>query len=82
MKIGHEKHTNSNFIEGHEDWISIKNLPLTYWELSTFEAIGEYSGGLGSVSSQTLNLLDCTEARIEVKKNLEKEGILFLDLMM
>ncbi|MDV3146776.1 MAG: hypothetical protein Q8754_03055, partial [Sweet potato little leaf phytoplasma] len=31
--------------------------------------IGHHFGGLVSISSQTLNLLDCSEARIEVKRN-------------
>lgn len=36
----------------------------------TFEAIGKYIGGLVSISSQTLNLVDCVVAYIEVKNNL------------
>ena len=43
---------------------------LTFWDRSTFESICHNFGGLESISSKTLNMLDCNEACIEVKKNL------------
>ena len=59
-----------------------------------FEAIDHNFGGLESISSQNLYMLDCTKAHIEVKRDLcgfllaiiefkdKKEGIRFLDLVM
>lgn len=36
----------------------------------TFEAIGAYFGGLENIAIETLNLLNCPKAKIQVKKNL------------
>lgn len=47
----------------------IKSLPLDYWSISTFEAVGAYFGGLENIATET-NLLNCLEAKIQVKKNL------------
>lgn len=57
-------------IEGYGSWISIKNLPLDYWNRKTFEAIGAYFRGLEDIAMETLNLLNCSVAKIQVKKNL------------
>lgn len=65
-----DKHSHPEVIEGYGGWISIKNPPLTYWERNTFKAIGEYLGGLVSISFNTLNLLNLTEVHIEDKKKL------------
>lgn len=55
------------------------------------EAIGAYFGGLESIATDTLNLLNCLEAKIKVKSNLcgfrlatveikdEKRGNIFLN---
>lgn len=51
-------------------WIYIKNLPLSSWKNSVFEAIGDYLGGLVEISSKTLNWLDCSSTLIEVQNNL------------
>lgn len=58
------------FIRGFGGWLTIKNLPLEYWRKSTFEAIGAHFRGLESIAIDTLNLLNCSEARIRVKRNL------------
>lgn len=52
------------------DRIAMKNLPLPCWKCCTFEAIGNYFGGLVTISSQTLNFLDCSATYIDVEKNL------------
>ena len=57
-------------MKGYAGWISIKILPLDYWCRQTFEAIGAHYGGLENIASGTLNLLNCSEAKIQVKKNL------------
>lgn len=57
-------------MEGYDDWIAIKNLPLDHWCCQSFEAIGEYFGGFVRVSSETLNMTMVFEARIQVMSNL------------
>lgn len=64
-----EKHSDPKVIEGYGGWISLKNLPLSYWKRSSFEAIGEHFGGFGQYFFPN-PFLDCTAARIEVKKNI------------
>ena len=55
-------------IKGYGGWIKIKNLPLDFWQRSTFEAIGEHFGDLIDIATKTLNLISCSEAWILVKK--------------
>lgn len=50
--------------------ISIKNFSLIYWKKSIFEAIGRHFGCLVSISSQTLNGLDCYNVVREVQNNI------------
>lgn len=63
-------HSRPVYSKGYGGWISIKNLPLDYWCRQTFEAIGAYFGGLEAIATDTLNLLNVFEAKIQVKKNL------------
>ena len=64
------RHNEPTLIEGFGGWLSIKNLPLNLWRGSIFEVIGAYFGGLESIALETLNLIECSEARIKVRKNL------------
>ena len=50
--------------------MKVKNLPLDYWCRRVFEVIGDHFGGLERIASETLNLTNCSEARIKVKKNV------------
>ena len=43
---------------------------MDYWCRSTFEVIGDHFGGFLDIASETLNLINVSEARIQVKKNL------------
>lgn len=52
-----------------QSWLKIKNLPLDYWIRKTFEAIGAYFGGLKDTAFETLNLLNCLEAKIQVQRS-------------
>lgn len=63
------KHCTPTLIKGFGDWISIKNLPLEYWSRDLSKAIGAHFGGLISIAIQTLNLLNVSEARIQILKN-------------
>ena len=47
-------------------WLKIKNL---HWCRSTFKVIGDHFGGLLDIVSETLKLINVSEARIQVKKN-------------
>lgn len=51
-------------------WIIILDLPLKFWKRNVFDAIGSHFGGLVCISSNTLNLLDCMAAFIEVNQNV------------
>lgn len=64
------QYSQPTLIKGFGGWLSIKNLPLEYWKRDSFEAIGTYFGGLDGIAIETLNLLNCSEAKIKVKKNL------------
>ena len=64
------KHSWTLVQKGCGDWLKIKNLPLNYWCRSTFVVIGDHFGGLTNIASETLNLTNVSEARIQVKKNL------------
>ena len=55
-------------VKGYGGWISKKNLPLDYWSISV--AIEAYFGGLGSISLDTLNMINCSKAKIKVSQNL------------
>lgn len=57
-------------LKGYGGWIKIKNVPLEFWCGSTFEAIEDHFGGLIDRATETLNLTNCSEALIQVKKNL------------
>lgn len=58
-------------MQGFGSWIYFKNLPLDLGGSKyTFEAIGAYFMGLESNASETLNLINCTEAIIQVRRNL------------
>lgn len=58
-------HNRPLYSKGYGGWISIKNLPLDYWNKQTFKAIGAYLGGLESIATETLNLLRISEAKIQ-----------------
>ena len=40
------------------------------WRKDVFKSIGEYIGGLEEIAQDTLNLIDCSKARFQVRKNL------------
>lgn len=43
---------------------------MPYWKRSFFEVIGQHFGGLVSISSQTINLVDCLAVVIKVEENI------------
>lgn len=57
-------------MKGYGGWLKIKNLPLEYWCKKTFKALGEYFGGLEEILTETPNLLNYSEAKIPIKRNL------------
>lgn len=58
-------------MQGFGSWIYFKNLPLDLGGSKyTFEAIGAHFMGLESNAPETLNLINCTEAIIQVRRNL------------
>ncbi|KAA0038211.1 Ulp1-like peptidase [Cucumis melo var. makuwa] len=59
-------HSRPSSIKGFRGWLSIKNLPLDLWRRAIFEVIGAHFGGLESFAPDTLNLIRCTDARIQV----------------
>ncbi|XP_050937709.1 uncharacterized protein LOC127148284 [Cucumis melo] len=63
-------HSRPSSIKGFRGWLSIKNLPLDLWRRAIFEVIGAHFGGLESFALDTLNLIRCTDARIQVRKNV------------
>ena len=63
-------HSRPSSIKGFRGWLSIKNLPLDLWRRAIFEVIGAHFGGLESFAPDTLNLIRCTDARIQVRKNV------------
>ena len=63
-------HSCLKVVKGFNKWISIKILPLDYWSQQTFEAIASYYDGLVSIANETLNIVNVTEAKIQVQKNL------------
>lgn len=64
------QHSRPTCIKGYGGWLIIRNLPLEYWCRATFETIGSHFGGLEDIALETLNLLNVTEAKIKVKRNL------------
>lgn len=64
------KHIWPIVMEGFGGWSKVKNLPLDYWYRRISEVIGDHFWGLERIASETLNLINYTEARIKVKKNL------------
>lgn len=46
----------------------MKNLPLSYKKRSCFEPIVQHFGGLVNIFFQSLNFIDRTSPRIEVRK--------------
>lgn len=48
-----KKHSIPDFEEGYGGCIKNSNLPLQYWNMKSFEAIGQHFGGLISVASKT-----------------------------
>lgn len=64
------QHSRPLVIKDYGGWIKIKNLPLDFWQRSTFEAIGEHFGDLIDIATKTLNLISCSEAWILVKKKI------------
>ncbi|KAA0062494.1 uncharacterized protein E5676_scaffold325G00720 [Cucumis melo var. makuwa] len=64
------KHSRSLVLKGYDGWLKIKNLPLDDWCRSTFEVIGNHLRGLIDIAIETLNLTNCSDARIQVDKNL------------
>ena len=63
------KHSKPDVVKGYGGWISIKNLPLDYWSVDV-KATGGYFGGLESMSLETMNRINCSEAKIKVRRNL------------
>ncbi|KAM7513383.1 hypothetical protein LguiB_012258 [Lonicera macranthoides] len=47
-------------------WIEIFDLPLKWWRMEVFKAIGWECGGLEEIHSRTLSLEQCFSARIKV----------------
>ncbi|KAM7468866.1 hypothetical protein LguiA_007049 [Lonicera macranthoides] len=47
-------------------WIEIFDLPLMWWRMEVFKAIGWECGGLEEIHSRTLSLEQCFSARIKV----------------
>lgn len=71
MRNGPEvKHSIPEVIVGYGSWILVSNLLLTLWKRGVFEAVGKHFESLVSITTQILNLLDCTRACIQVKRNL------------
>ena len=68
-KWSKSKHSRPSVIEGYGGWIKIKNLPLDYWSNQTFKVIEDHFGGLENVASETLNLLNVSKGKIQVKRN-------------
>lgn len=64
------KHSRPVVTKGFGGLPKINDLPLDYWRRRTFEVIGDHFEGLESITSETINLLNCREARIKVKRNL------------
>lgn len=62
------KHSHPEVIKSYGGWIAMKIIPLRYWSPAIFKAVGENLGGLISISTKTLNLLDCSTALIAVEK--------------
>lgn len=63
------KHNRMEWMKCNGGWIKIKNLPLSLWNKENFVAIGEKCGEFISILLETINLLNCFEASIEVKRN-------------
>ena len=61
------KHSRLLVKKGYGSWLKIKNLPLDYWCRSTFEVTRDHFGSLTDITSETLNLTNVSEARIQVK---------------
>ena len=68
-KLSKSKHSRPSVIGGYGGWIKIKNLPLDYWSNQTLKIIGDHFGGLENIASETNNLLNVSEAKIQVKRN-------------
>ena len=68
-KWSKRKHSRPSILEGYGGWIKIENLPLDYWSNQTFKVIRDHIGGLENIASETLNLLNVSEAKIQVKRN-------------
>ena len=51
-----------------EDGLKLKT-SLDYWISWKFKVIGDYFGGLKNIVSETLNLLNASKAKIQVKRN-------------
>lgn len=68
-KWSFNKHSRLDFTLGYGGWIKVKDLSLSFWNRGCFEAIGRYCGGLVSISTRTLNMLDVSEAIIQVEPN-------------
>lgn len=64
------KRNRPKVVKGFGGWLRIKNLPLDYWCRKTFEVIGNYFGGLEDIATETLNLINCSEAHIQAKQIL------------
>lgn len=64
-----KRHSRKEVVQGYGGWIKVLDLSLMYWKKCTFEAIGSHCGGLVGISFNTLNLIDCTEAIIQVQPN-------------
>lgn len=64
------KHSWPLVLKGFGGWLRIKNLHLDSWCRKTFEVIRKHFGRLENIANETLNLTNCSEARIQVKENL------------
>lgn len=64
----HHAHSKPELLKCYGGWVRIGNLPLIIGRIS-FLAIGQQLGGLLSISSQTLNCLNCSSSIIKLERN-------------
>ncbi|KAI7989550.1 hypothetical protein LOK49_LG13G00050 [Camellia lanceoleosa] len=62
-----EKHSRANVIASNGGWVSICDLPFSFWTNTVFEWIGMKCGGLLEVDSRTKSFRNLFEARLKVK---------------
>ena len=57
-------------LKGYGGWLKVKNLSFDFWCRSIFEAIRVHFLGPIEIATQTLKFTNCSEAHIQVKKNM------------